>query len=322
MEATKVLMDEHRVITRLLNTLEVGALSLEAGSPIRAGFFLDAADFLRGFADGCHQGKEERVLFPALEAAGVPKASGPVTTMLADHREARRVVAEMRAAAEKLAAGDPSAAATVASSVHEYVDLMQQHIMKEDEVLFPVTDRLLPPDQQAKLVERFGQVENEQIDPGGHDRFLALVDSLALEVTGMTPAARLRPSTARETKQTADVDGILRKRAANRERLEREAPDLYQGFNELLKRYYKPGALERKHKELMAVTASVATRCIPCLANHATNAVAAGATREEILEAAAIGVEFGGGPSFVVVRDNLLDFLDEIEAGRAQESAG
>jgi len=43
-----------------------------------------------------------------------------------------------------------------------------------------------------------------------------------------------------------------------------------------------------------------------------TFAVQAGATRNEILEAATIGVEVGGGPSFVVVRDNLLDFLDDI----------
>ena len=70
----------------------------------------------------------------------------------------------------------------------------------------------------------------------------------------------------------------------------------------------------------MAVAASVATRCVPCLANHANNAIATGATREEVLEVAAIGVEFGGSPSFVVVRDNLLDFLDEIESNRAPES--
>jgi AhpD family alkylhydroperoxidase len=113
-----------------------------------------------------------------------------------------------------------------------------------------------------------------------------------------------------------DVGDIPDKRARNRERLQEQAPDLYEGFNELLKRSYKHGALDRKYKELMAVTASVATRCIPCLANHANNAASAGATREEVLEAAAIGVEFGGGPSFVVVRDNLLDFLEEIESGQ------
>ncbi len=111
---------------------------------------------------------------------------------------------------------------------------------------------------------------------------------------------------------------IIKKRKENGDRLEREAPDLYDGFNELMKRYYKHGVLGRKTKELMAVTASVATRCVPCLANHANNALAAGATRAEVLEAAAIGVEFGGGPSFVVVRDNLLEFLDEIEESQGK----
>jgi AhpD family alkylhydroperoxidase len=116
------------------------------------------------------------------------------------------------------------------------------------------------------------------------------------------------------------VSDLLKKRAGNRERLEKEAPSIYNGFNDLLKQYYKPGVLGRKYKELMAVTASVATRCVPCLANHANNAIAAGAIREEVLEAAAIGVEFGGGPSFVVVRENLLDFLDEIESNRVSKS--
>ncbi len=112
------------------------------------------------------------------------------------------------------------------------------------------------------------------------------------------------------------VKDILKKRMDNRKRLEKEAPDLYNGFNELMKHFYKHGALDRKYKELMAVTGSVATRCIPCLANHANNANSAGATRNEVIEAAAIGVEFGGGPSFVVVRDHLLEFLDEIEAAK------
>ena len=111
-----------------------------------------------------------------------------------------------------------------------------------------------------------------------------------------------------------ELEQILKSRAAKRERLEKEAPDLFNGFNELMKYYYKPGALSRREKELMAVTASVATRCIPCLGNHLNNAIAAGATREQALEAAAIGIEFGGGPSFVVVREHLLGMLDEIAA--------
>jgi AhpD family alkylhydroperoxidase len=115
------------------------------------------------------------------------------------------------------------------------------------------------------------------------------------------------------------VAEILQKRTANRERLEREAPALYAGFYGLMKEFYKPSALDRKTKELMAVTASVATRCVPCLANHMNNAVTAGATREEVIDAATIGVEFGGGPSFVVVREHLLAFLDEVEELRKRQ---
>jgi AhpD family alkylhydroperoxidase len=108
------------------------------------------------------------------------------------------------------------------------------------------------------------------------------------------------------------LEEMLRQREAADERLEKDAPDLYHGFKSLVKYYYKPGALSRREKELMAVAVSVGTRCITCLGHHANNAVAAGASREQVIEAAAIGVEFGGGPSFVMVRENLLPMLDDM----------
>ncbi len=52
---------------------------------------------------------------------------------------------------------------------------------------------------------------------------------------------------------------ILINRTKNRDRLEKEAPDLFAGFNELMKRYYKHGVLDRKFKELIAVAAAIAT---------------------------------------------------------------
>jgi AhpD family alkylhydroperoxidase len=109
-----------------------------------------------------------------------------------------------------------------------------------------------------------------------------------------------------------NVRQIVEKRVKNQKRLKKEAPVLFAGFDGLMKAYYQPGALSLKSKELIAVALSVSRCCIPCLANHTKNAVEAGATREEVLDAAKIGVEFGGGPSFVVVRNNLLDFLDEL----------
>lgn len=106
---------------------------------------------------------------------------------------------------------------------------------------------------------------------------------------------------------------IIDRRKKNADILQKEAPALFAGFDSLMKEYYTPSALDVKYKELIAIGLSVCRCCIPCLAVHALNAYKAGASREEILDAASIGIEFGGGPAYVMVRENLIEFLDEIE---------
>ena len=54
--------------------------------------------FLKEFADKCHHGKEEGILFPALTAAGLPSQGGPVGVMLHEHVEGRALIQEMEKA--------------------------------------------------------------------------------------------------------------------------------------------------------------------------------------------------------------------------------
>lgn len=75
--------------------------------------------------------------------------------------------------------------------------------------------------------------------------------------------------------------------------------------------YYAPSAPDTKYKELIAIALSISRCCIPSLAVHTRNAVEAGATREEVIDAAKIRVGFRERPVFVVVRNNLLEFPDE-----------
>lgn len=181
MEATEVLMEEHRVIERLLASLDLAVRRLEAGEPVRPGFFLDAAEFIKGFADGCHHRKEEGVLFPAMEAAGVPKEGGPIGVMLAEHEEGRRLVRAMRAAAEKLETGDASAKATVVQNAKGYTSLLKQHIQKEDGVLFPLADRVVTGGKRDELREAFERVEHEETGEGVHEKYLEMVEALERE---------------------------------------------------------------------------------------------------------------------------------------------
>ncbi len=109
---------------------------------------------------------------------------------------------------------------------------------------------------------------------------------------------------------------ILESKKINEKRLEKEAPDLYNGFMDMASHYYKEGALNIKYKQLMSVTAAVATKCVSCMVISANNAISAGATRDEVIEAAAIGIKFGGASAYTIVRNNLLNCLDEIEEGQ------
>ena len=185
MQATDILMAEHEVIERVLTALETGAQKLKSGQTVRAGFFTDAADFIKGFADGCHHRKEEGVLFKALEDAGLPAKSGPIAVMLMEHEEGRAYTRGMRAAAEKMASGDAAARSDVVANAQGYVELLRQHIAKENNILFPMAGQMIPKTRHAGVVEAFEHVEHEETGAGVHEKYLALAAQLEKEAAAL-----------------------------------------------------------------------------------------------------------------------------------------
>ncbi len=181
MHATEVLMEEHKEIVRLIDALDLSAEQLAAGRPVRPGFFHDAAEFIKAFADGCHHHKEEGLLFPALEAAGMPSEGGPVGMMLYEHDVGRSYTRRMRDAAEKLQNGDASAKAAVAENAHGYASLLRQHIQKENMVLFRMADNLIQGAAQDELTAAFERAEQDEDRAGVHRKYIALVDALERE---------------------------------------------------------------------------------------------------------------------------------------------
>lgn len=180
MQAIAVLMNEHRVIERVLAALEAGAARLARAEPVRPGFFLDCADFASQFADGCHHRKEEGALFPAMTAHGAPAQGGPIAVMLHEHEDGRVQVRRLREAATRFERGDATAAAGIVSAARAYVALLRDHIVKEDEVLFPMAAAMIPETGQNHVLAQFARVEHD--DPQAHARLLALADALEREV--------------------------------------------------------------------------------------------------------------------------------------------
>ncbi|MGD0563774.1 MAG: carboxymuconolactone decarboxylase family protein [Roseiarcus sp.] len=80
-------------------------------------------------------------------------------------------------------------------------------------------------------------------------------------------------------------------------RLSREMPGTLSGFAHLHKEATASGALSAKFKELMALGIAIAIRCDDCIAYHVHDAMKAGATRAEIIEALGVAIMMGGGPA-------------------------
>jgi hemerythrin-like domain-containing protein len=184
MQATDILMQEHEVILRVISALEISTDRLAAGQDVRPGFFMDAADFIKGFADGCHHKKEEGVLFEAMAAAGMPKQAGPIAVMLTEHDQGRVYTRGMRDAAIRLVAGDASARPEVINNARGYAALLRQHIQKENGILFPLADQMIPVGRQAQVADDFERVEHEDTGEGVHERYLALAEALEREAAG------------------------------------------------------------------------------------------------------------------------------------------
>jgi len=185
--ASDELMQEHRIIERVLDALETATVHLENGHPVRAEFFLEAADFIAGFADGCHHKKEEGVLFGAMVESGIPRSGGPLDMFLDEHVQGRAFTRGMRDAARQLQEGDAGARAALISNARRYVALLRDHIVKEDEMLFPMADEIFSAEQQYRVLREFERVEREDVGPMAHEKFHALAERLEREAAAMTP---------------------------------------------------------------------------------------------------------------------------------------
>src|SRR6218665_3437929 len=135
-KAIEVLRHEHDAILMALDILDRIVDEAKHGK-IESGDAVSFVGFLKEFADKCHHGKEEGLLFPGMIGAGTPSEGGPISVMLEEHERGRALVAAMGGASDPVlrpeAFGDAAAA---------YMAHLRMHIEKENTVLFPLAERI------------------------------------------------------------------------------------------------------------------------------------------------------------------------------------
>jgi hemerythrin-like domain-containing protein len=190
-KAIEVLMNEHRLIERALGSLEAYAAAVRAGTPAARVVIGEYAAFFRGFADGCHHGKEEDILFQRMIERGFPRQAGPLAVMYQEHEMGRARVRELTAIAERPGAVVAADTQALLASADAYVPLLRQHILKEDRILYPMALELLNGPELDAMNTQFEEFEARMRGDGSYDRLQALAEQLT---SRFRPAPALEPS--------------------------------------------------------------------------------------------------------------------------------
>ncbi len=155
---TAVLREEHQLILKVAGHLGGMLEGEKSGEPLNYDTVERCITFFRLFADACHHGKEEDLLFPGLEAEGMPQDSGPIAVMLSEHEAGRIYVRSMAAAIEGARDGDDLASDQLRDSAYGFVSLITEHIGKENNILFNMADGMITGSACEMLCTRYDEV--------------------------------------------------------------------------------------------------------------------------------------------------------------------
>lgn len=160
-DITRALVDEHKLILRMLDLLEHNARLTDSGRYHNYRFYLDGVDFIRHYADRFHHAKEEDVLFKALVENGMPRENSPVAAMLMEHDTGRAFVRNMEKGALAALKGEPGRDQEIVANALAYVELLREHISKEDDILYPLAERVIPEGMREEIIREYASTESK-----------------------------------------------------------------------------------------------------------------------------------------------------------------
>ncbi len=177
MTPTESLKHEHKVISLVLGAAEREGRSVQATGRVHAEDIARLLDFFQNFADRCHHAKEERHLFALMHERAT--VGGLLAATVAEHQEGRRRLRAVAEALPQARQGEAAAVASVGENLLAYAALLRAHIDHEDNVLFPMAEKILSAEDERALAEAFEKVEAEEIGEGVHEKYHRLAHDLA-----------------------------------------------------------------------------------------------------------------------------------------------
>jgi len=151
-------MIEHRLIERMIKVMEKELARIKERKAVEPTFIEVAVDFIRTYADRCHHGKEEDILFRDLKKKSLTAEHRQIMAdLVREHRWGRETVGRLVNAKEGYGRGEHDALAVIRECMAQLVEFYPKHIKKEDQQFFlPVMKYFSEEEKEAMLREEYG----------------------------------------------------------------------------------------------------------------------------------------------------------------------
>lgn len=169
------LMTEHRLIERMISSINKEIIKIEKSGIVNQSFIAFAVDFIKIYADQTHHGKEEGILFRDLSKKKLSDNDNIIMNeLIQEHIVGRNTTADLVKSAAAYQNGDNRALLLITQNLQKLVDFYPKHIEKEDKVFFPSSMTYFSEQEQKSMLEEFSEFDGKMI----HTKYGSIVESL------------------------------------------------------------------------------------------------------------------------------------------------
>ena len=101
--------------------------------------------------------------------------------MLNEHNIGRGYINGLISGVEDFKKNYANSSGLIAACLTNYVNLLQSHIQKEENVLFPMADKVLSEQKQNEIFKQFEKIEEEVLGHGIHEQYHELLKQLKIK---------------------------------------------------------------------------------------------------------------------------------------------
>ena len=151
------LMIEHRLIEKMLQVIKSLLEDIQTEKKEDPVQVEKVIHFIKTYADACHHGKEENILFHELGRKNIsPEHRRMMDELIEDHKLGRKITLSLKEANQRYQKGDAAALSAVAEGLRSLIEFYPNHIRKEDRNFFiPVMGYFSNEEKEAMIREGY-----------------------------------------------------------------------------------------------------------------------------------------------------------------------